>query len=142
MSVIDKKNKPETARGRPWVSFGVFLSVLLLLVIIVLNMPKGFKTTHEQLGSGKPALVFVYDPNLAVSISQPEQMNLARDQLGDQVVFLFAQLATPQGDRLIAEHRASPAELLLFDATGRLIKRGFALMSSNELIQWVAVGSP
>ena len=103
----------------------------------MLNMPKGFKTTHEQIGVGKPALVFVYDPNLAVSVSQPDQMNVARDQLGDQVVFLFAQIATPQGDRLIAENNASQAELLLFDSSGTLIKRGFALMSSEQLIQWV-----
>jgi hypothetical protein len=105
-------------------------------------MPKGFKMTHEQIGTGMPALVFVYDPNLSVSISQTEEMNKARDQLSDQVFFLIAQIRTPEGDQLIAEHRASPAELLLFDPSGRLIKRQFALKNSSELIQWVTVGAP
>lgn len=105
-------------------------------------MPKGFKGTHEQIGTGKPALVFVYDPNLGVSVTQTEEMNKARDHLGDQAFFLIAQLSTPEGDQLIAEHRASPAELLLFDPSGRLIKRQFALKSSNELIQWIAVDAP
>ena len=105
-------------------------------------MPKGFKATHEQIGSGLPALVFVYDPNLSVSNSQTEQMNQARDQLGDQVAFLIAKIKTPEGERLIAEHRASPAELLLFDPTGKLIKRQFALIDSSELIQWVTSGEP
>jgi hypothetical protein len=105
-------------------------------------MPKGFKATHEQIGTGKPALVFVYDPNLVVSISQSEQMNKARDLLSDQVFFLIAKIGTPKGDQLIAEHRASPAELLLFGPSGSLIKRQFALKSSNELIQWFAVGAP
>jgi hypothetical protein len=105
-------------------------------------MPKGFKMTHEQIGTGLPALVFVYDANLAVSISQTEQMNKARDQLSDQVFFLIAKINSPEGDQLIAEHRASPAELLLFGPAGRLIKRQSALRNSSELIQWVTVGEP
>lgn len=105
-------------------------------------LPKGFKRTHEQIGTGKPALVFIYDPNLGVSISQTEQMNKARDQLGDQAYFLIAQIHTPEGDQMIAEHRASIAELLLFDASGSLIKRQRALKNSNELIQWIGVDAP
>lgn len=105
-------------------------------------MPKGFKMTHEQIGTGKPALVFVYDPNLGVSVSQTEQMNKARDQLGDQAFFLVAQIHTPEGDQLIAAHDASMAELLLFDASGRMIKRQHALKNANELIQWIAVDAP
>lgn len=105
-------------------------------------MPKGFKGTHEQIGTGKPALVFVYDPNLGVSVSQTEQMNKARDQLSDQAFFLIAQIHTPEGDQLIAEHDASPAELLLFDSSGKLIKRQLALKGSSELIQWLTVGAP
>lgn len=105
-----------------------------------MSMPKGFKMTHEQIGTGLPALVFVYDPNLVVNISQTEQMNKARDQLSDQALFLIAKVSTPEGDQLIAEHQASPAELLLFDPSGRLIKRQFALRSSSELIEWLTVG--
>lgn len=93
--------------------------------------------THEEIGTGKPALVFVYDPNLMISISQTEQMNKARDQLNDQVLFLIAKINTPEGDKLIAEHSASVAELLLFDLSGKLIKRELAPKESNELIQWV-----
>jgi len=105
-------------------------------------MPKGFKMTHEQIGTGKPALVFIYEPNLVVNISQSEQMNKTRDLLGDQVFFLIAKIGTPEGDQLIAEHHANPSELLLFDRSGSLIKRQFALKNSNELIQWLAEGAP
>jgi hypothetical protein len=114
----------------------------MLIGLMFTAMPKGFKATHEQIGSGKPALVFVYDPNLVVCISQSEQMNKARDQLGDQVFFLIAKIDTPEGDQLIAKHRARPSELLLFDPSGRLIKRQFALKNANELIEWLAVDAP
>jgi len=100
-------------------------------------MPKSIKMTHEQIGTGKPSVVFVYDPNLLVSTSQTEQMNKARDQLNDQVFFLIAKINTPEGDKLIAEHRASITELLLFDPSGKLIKRELALKDASEIIQWV-----
>ena len=100
-------------------------------------MPKSIQMTHEEIGTGKPALVFVYDPNLMISISQTEQMNKARDQLNGQVIFLIAKINTPEGDKLIAEHSANIAELLLFDPSGKLIKRELAPKESNELIQWV-----
>lgn len=105
-------------------------------------MPKGLKMTHEQIGTGKPALVFVYDPNLIVSTSQTEQINKARDQLGDQAFFLIAQISTPEGDKLIAKYGADSTELLLFDSSGKLIKRKPALMTSDQLIQWITDGTP
>ena len=118
---------------------GVTLAILLLVWLVLSAMPKGFKGTHEDIGTGVPALVFIYDPNLGVSVSQTEQMNTARDQLGEQAVFLVAQLSTPEGDKLIAKHQANAGELLLFDPSGTLIKRQFALQSSSELIQWIGL---
>jgi hypothetical protein len=112
----------------------------MLIGFAIALIPKGFKMTHEEIGTGLPVLVFVYDPNLAVNTSQTEEMNKARDQLGDQFLFLIAKINTPEGDKLIAEHRANAAELLLFDPSGRLIKRQFALRNSNELIQWITLG--
>ncbi len=104
--------------------------------------PEGFKMTHEDIGTGKPAVVFVYDPNLGVSTRQPEQMNIARDQLGDQVFFLIARIGTPEGDKLIAEHNARAPELLLFDSSGRLKQRQFALIEASQLIRWIQSPTP
>lgn len=133
---MDKHNS-NTSRRMPWVVIGVITSIVILLGLLLMVMPKGFKTTHEQIGSGKPAVVFVYDPNLTLSNSQTEQMNEARTHLGDQVFFLLARVGTPEGDHLIAKHRAGSAELLLFDPAGSLTKRQFAVKGANELIQWV-----
>jgi hypothetical protein len=131
-------SKINTTRRKLWVVTGTIVALLVLLGAMLMSLPKGIKMTHEQLGTGKPAIVFVYDPNLEVSIIQPEQMNIARDQLGDQVVFLIAKIGTPEGDKLIAEHGARPPELLLFDPSGRLISRQFALLDANQLIQWLS----
>jgi hypothetical protein len=136
-SAINDKYDSKPTRRNPWVSAGVVIFILILLGLAVTSLPKGFKMTHDQIGTGLPALVFVYDPNLVISISQSEQMDKAYDQLGGQVFFLIAKIKTPEGDQFIAEHQANIAELLLFDPSGKLIKRQSALKSSSELIQWI-----
>ncbi|UJF21946.1 hypothetical protein [Shewanella sp. OMA3-2] len=131
------KNTSNSPGKMPWVSISVIATIVAVLGLVLMVMPKGFKTTHEQIGTGKPALVFVYDPNLVSSTSQTEQMNEARAHLGDNVFFLLARAGTPEGDQLIAKHSARPAELLLFDAAGELTKRQLAVVDANELMLWV-----
>jgi hypothetical protein len=135
--VINDKYDSKPTRRNPWVSAGVVIFILILLGFVVTSLPKSFKMTHDQIGTGLPALVFVYDPNLIVSINQTEQMDKAYDQLSGQVFFLIAKVKTPEGDQFIAEHQANIAELLLFDPSGKLIKRQSAMKSSSELIQWI-----
>jgi hypothetical protein len=140
--VINEKYNLNSTRRNPWIYISVIILIFIFIGFAVTLMPKAFKMTHEQIGTGLPALVFVYDPNLVVSISQTEQMNKARDQLSVRVLFLIAKIRTPEGEQFIAEHQASPAELLLFDPSGKLIKRQFALRNSSELIEWITVGEP
>lgn len=130
-------NTSNMPRKMPWVAISVIATIVAVLVLVLMVMPKGFKTTHEQIGTGKPAVVFIYDPNLTVSNSQTEQMNEARAHLGDNVFFLLARAGTPEGDQLIAKHGARSAELLLFDAAGSLTKRQLAVVDANALMLWV-----
>ena len=112
------------------------LALVLPIGLMFMAIPKGFDMTHEQIGKGKMALVFVYDPNLSVSTSQAEEMNKARDELGDTVLFLIAKVGTPEGEQLMAKHRAKAAELLLFNASGKLVQRQYAQKNANELMEW------
>ena len=120
-----------------WIAIGVSLAVVALIGLLLSMMPKGFKATHEEIGQGKPVVVFVYDPNLTISGTQTEQMNEARGHLGDNVLFLLARVGTPEGDKMIATYRAGAVELLLFDGSGKLIKRQLAVQDANQLMRWV-----
>jgi hypothetical protein len=90
--VVNDKYDFKPTRRNPWVSTGVVIFILILLELVVTFLPKSFKMTHDQIGTGLPALVFVYDPNLVVSISQTEQMDKAYNQLSGQVFFLSPKL--------------------------------------------------
>ena len=133
---LDTHNS-NSSRRKPLIALGVVAAIVALFAALVMVMPKGFKATHEEIGTGKPAIVFVYDNGLAMSNSQTEQMNEARDYLGDEVHFLIATTGTPEGDKLIRQHRADSAELLLFDASGTLTKRQYGLKTAGELVMWV-----
>ncbi|WP_285163410.1 hypothetical protein [Shewanella goraebulensis] len=136
--IKDTTHSTTSAKSRkPLVVVGVIASIVILIAVVFSVLPKGFKTSHEDIGSGKPVLVFVYDPNLAVSNSQTEQMNTARATLGDDVSFLIARIGTPEGDQFIAKYQARPAELLMFEPAGSLTKRQYALMQANEIMHWV-----
>ncbi|MCC4833729.1 hypothetical protein LMH66_13890 [Shewanella sp. 10N.7] len=126
-----------TTRRKPLVGLGIVAAIIVLIAVVFSVLPKGFKTSHEDIGSGISAVVFVYDPNLAVSNSQTEQMNEARGALGDDVAFLIARIGTPEGDQFIGKYQARPAEVLLFEPVGKLVKRQYALKSATELVQWV-----
>lgn len=133
---MEKRQLNGVKRG-PWGAIGMSLAVVALIGLLLMMMPKGFKATHEQIGQGTPAVVFVYDPNLTVSGTQTEQMNEARGHLGDKVLFLLARVGTPEGDQMINKYRAGAAELLLFDGSGKLVKRQLAVQDANQLMRWV-----
>ncbi|MCL1142135.1 hypothetical protein [Shewanella gaetbuli] len=128
-----------TKSRKPMISIIVIVAIILLFVGLINVMPKGFKTTHEEIGQGIPAMVFVYDPNLTVSNSQTEQMNAARAELGDEALFLLARVGSPDGQKFMSQYRAGSAEILVFDANGELIKRHYAVTDAGQLVQWLTL---
>ncbi|MCL1159375.1 hypothetical protein K8B83_04565 [Shewanella inventionis] len=133
---MDNANTNPT-RKMPWMAIGIIGSLMLLFGLLLTLMPKGFTSDLEKIGTGKPAIVFVYDPNLVSGTTQTEQMNEARAHLGDNVHFLLARIATPEGEAFIAKHNARVTELFLFDPAGNLVKRQLAVIDANELMRWV-----
>ncbi|MBY6185656.1 hypothetical protein KUV89_03255 [Marinobacter hydrocarbonoclasticus] len=130
-----------TARRGLWVKLGVLATLVLAVVLIFNVIPKGFKTTHEEIGTGKPAVVFVYDPNFTSSNTQTEQMNEARRQIGDTAFFLIARVGSPTGEEFRARYRANSSEILLFSPSGQLLERDRAVKSAGNIIQWVKSAS-
>ncbi|MBW3163498.1 hypothetical protein [Ferrimonas balearica] len=134
---IKQHHTEPTARRSPWVKLGVLATLVLAAVMVFNAIPKGFKTTHEEIGTGKPAVVFVYDPNFTVSNAQTEQMNEARRQIGDTALFLIARVGSPTGEEFRSRYRANSAEILLFSPSGQLLERDRAVRSAGNIIQWL-----
>lgn len=121
--------------SKTWTRVATLVVIAALLGAVVLALPRGFDTDLTGIGTGKPALVFVYDPNLVVSNQQTQQMDKARETLGDAVHFLVADVGRPDAQRFIEAHQTRPTQLLLFASDGRLLIRMQALASSDQLIR-------
>ncbi|MFY8135641.1 MAG: hypothetical protein ACOVKS_11615 [Aquimonas sp.] len=128
-------------RSKAWQRIAISAFLVALLALVVLSLPRGFDTDLSKIGAGKPAVVFVYDPNLLVSNQQTRELDAARESLGDAVHFLIADVGRPEGQQFLREHQASATQLLLFGPDGRVLDRLQALVSSDQLIASFATAS-
>lgn len=111
------------------------LSVVIALALIVLSvLPRPIDMDLEKIGNGQQAVVFIYDPNLAVSNQQSVEINNARETIGEAVTFLIAKAGDPTSEGFRNRYQARSAELLFFDSDGKLIDRKVAPVSAGEFI--------
>ena len=108
--------------------------VIALVIIFLALMPKPIDMNLEKIGDGQESVVFVYDPNLAVSNQQVIEINKVHEALGEKVTFLIAKEGDPNSESFRKRYRAHPAELLFFNCNGELIDRKVALVSAEEFI--------
>jgi hypothetical protein len=123
--------------SRVWkrIAIPVFLAALLLLA--VMNLPRGFDTDLGKIGTGRPALVFVYDPNLVVSNQQTRELDALRETLGDALHFLVADIGRPDAQQFMRQHQAGPTQLLLFAPDGSVLGRMQALLTAEQLLETI-----
>ncbi len=125
-----------SAGGRRWWTRGATaLFIAAMATLAVLNLPRGFDADLGKIGAGKPALVFVYDPNLVVSNQQTREMDKARESRADALHFLVADIGRPDTQQFMRQHQAAPTQLLLFAADGSLLKRTHSLLTAEQLVQ-------
>lgn len=132
---------PTSSKTGARLAMAVF--AVAVLGIAIMALPRGFDTDLAKIGAGKPALVFVYDPNLMVSNQQTREMDALREALGDTVHFLIADVGRPEAQPLMQRHQAERTHLMLFAPDGRLAARMQAPVTAAELQRAIAtVASP
>lgn len=125
--------QPTSAKSR-WVVFGIVtLFIAGMVTLVVLNLPRGFDMDLTKIGTGTPAVVFVYDNNLSVSGVQSEEMDKIRDRFEGRLNFLVADTGRPQAQQWMSQYQARAADLFFFDGDGELRHRQAALLEAEEL---------
>lgn len=123
----------KSVAAKLWIRGLIVLAIVGLITFAVLSVPPGIDMNLEEIGKGRPALVFVYDPNLSVSGTQVNEMNRIRDNYTDTVLFLVADIGVPDAQALVHQHQAEVASLLVFGGDGALITRARALLDADGL---------
>lgn len=107
------------------------------------------QTTVEEfdltrIGQGIPAVVQIHDPNCSRCRSLQKQTRKALKSFEEtDVIFLVANIKTPEGQALAARHNVGHVTLLFFDGEGQMKKnvhgtqtRGFI---RNEITEHLGV---
>ena len=114
------------------------VSIIALAAVFVMFMPKPIDMNLDKVGKGQNAVVFVYDPNLAVSLEQASEMNKARKIVGGEAIFLVAKIGYPESDAFNDRYKAISPDLLFFNGQGQLFERQVALLSAEELVKKIS----
>ena len=132
---MQERTEPAQVSGRWWRRGAAAAFIAGMLGLAVLTLPRSFDADLGKIGAGKPALVFVYDPNLVVSNQQTREMDKAREKLADELHFLVADIGRPDTQQFMRQHQATPTQLLLFAADGTLLNRTQGLKTAEQLSQ-------
>jgi hypothetical protein len=96
----------------------VAVSLLLLVAILIMNLPRGYSDDLTRIGKGKAAVVLVRDKSAVQSFDLMEVMNSVRDQYADKAEFLLTDFNTPEGRAFMTANGAAKATVVVFDANG------------------------
>jgi len=113
----------------------IALSVIALVIAVATLLPEPIDTNLDKIGNGQNSVVFVYDPNFAVSNQQATQINRAREMIGEQANFLVFRAGDPRREGFKNEYQARSADLLFFNGDGQLVDRQVALLDAETLIE-------
>jgi len=124
--------KPTRARKFKWLAIVFFV---VLAVVAVMNLPRGYSDDLSLVGKGKPAIVLIRDKNAVQTFDLMEVMNSIRDQYAGQVEFLLTDFNTPQGRAFMAANEAPRVTLVLLDADGKRVKVIYPPQTADSLQQ-------
>jgi len=113
----------------------ILLSIIAPIIMVFTLMPKPIDMNLEKIGDGQKSVVFVYDPNLAVSNQQAIEINKAIKIIGEQVNFLIVKIGDPESESFKNKYRVRSADLLFFNGDGELFDRQVALLNAESLVE-------
>lgn len=122
------------ARKIKWVVAAFFM---LLVIVAVMNLPRGYSDDLSRIGKGQAAIVLVRDKNAVPSFDLQHVMDGLRDRYAGRVEFLLTDFDTPEGRAFMTAHNAARVTLVLFDASGKLVNVLPAPQTAGNLQQQI-----
>lgn len=104
------------------IKWGVGGILLLLVVLMVINLPRGYSDDLSRIGKGQASVVLIHNKNSVSSLNLMHVLDDVRGKYAGRVEFLLADANTPQGQEFITANHAAPATLVLFNANGNRVK--------------------
>lgn len=131
MQTKNSKN-PDTARSI-WPKLVTITLILLIAIIAVSLLPRGFSEDTSLIGKGTNVLVLVHDNNILQSGETMAVMNEVRDKYAERLEFIVVDIKTPAGKAFTDKHRLQPAALVFFSANGDILQTLYSPQTGESL---------
>lgn len=98
---------------------------------------RAFAAEHDlsRLGQGKPVIVQVHDPSCPTCTALQRQTRNALKEFGEcDLVYLIADINTPEGQAFAVQHGVGNVTLLLFDGQGGLQHTVQGMQTKDQLM--------
>lgn len=118
-----------------WIVIGF---LLLITILAVMNLPRGYDDDLSILGKGTPAVVLIRDKNAVQSFELMEVLNGIRSKYTGKVNFLLTDADTPEGKAFISASNASRVSVVLVDDSGKAVNVLYAPQSAESMQQAIA----
>ncbi len=110
------------SRGSGKTKWIVILLVLLFVGIALMSLPRGYSDDLSRVGKGQATLVMIRDKNSVDSMDLIHILDKVRSKYADKVEFLLNDHDTAEGIAFLNLNKVPPITLVLFDASGTLVK--------------------
>lgn len=135
MSSEVKKSMPTWAKG---LLYSVFFVVMVVFAVKQLPSGGAYSTDLTLVGEGKPALVLVYDVNNMAGHQMMDVLKPLRERYKSKVLFLVADLGTPEGRSFARHYNGSSGSLIVLNGEGYL-QRSLHRIANVEQLEQVIV---
>ena len=109
-----------------WPKIITFIFILLVIVVAVSLLPRGFSQDLSLIGKGTNVVVLVHDSNILQSGETMAAMNEVRDEYEGQLEFVVADIMTPAGGAFVNKHGLQPTALVFFNTNGERLEINYA----------------
>lgn len=139
MSNVEQNTKAVPAKSgkTKWVVMGL---ILVLAVIAVKILPRGYSDDLTRVGKGQPTIVLIREKNAVQSFDLLSVMDALRDPYAGKVEFLLTDYGTTETSMFIEAHKASKVTLVLLDGSGKLVKILYPPQTIDSVKQAIADG--
>ncbi|SNX61334.1 hypothetical protein SAMN06296273_2787 [Nitrosomonas ureae] len=130
---MSTSNNTVSSAKNIWPKLITFSFILLVIVIAVSLLPRGFSQDLSVIGQGTNAVVLVHDGNILQSTDTMIAMNAVRDDFEEHVAFIVADINTPEGKRFADSRGLGAAALAFFTANGDQLQVLYSEQTSESL---------
>lgn len=131
---MDQPRKNRSGLGK-WIALAV---IILIAVIAVMNLPRGYSDDLSRIGKGKPAIVLVRDKNMVQSFDLIQILDNIRSDYSGRIDFLLTDSNTPEGSAFMSANNTPKVTLVLMDAGGKVAKVLFPPQTAESVRQEIS----